>query len=249
MEDYLKERWSEIYARGANIEGDTFESFWTTVLQAGVWGEKTRKASNNFVPDKRVIEKIAVAAPEFAGDSDAYPFLLHPYVSNSLRDGRGANLPWLQELPDPMTGVVYGSWVELHPSTANKLGLDEGDLVEVESPQGKIAAPVLIYPAIRPDVIAMPIGQGHAEYGRYARNRGANPMQILAPVMDSETGSLASSATRVKLRATGRRAQLVKSGGESRELGRDIVQTTGSSANHGDNSAALHSIPITVETS
>jgi len=249
MEDYLKQRWREIYTRGANVEGDSFESFWTTILQAGVWGEKTRKASNTFVPDKRVIEKIGVAAPEFAGDSDAYPFILHPYVSNSLRDGRGANLPWLQELPDPLTGVVYGSWAELHPSTANDLGLAEGDLVEVESLQGKIMAPVLIYPAIRPDVIAMPIGQGHTEYGRYARNRGTNPMQILAPVMDSETGSLASSATRVKLRATGRRAQLIKSGGESRELGRGIVQTTGPSANHGEHSAALNNIPITVETS
>ena len=63
--------------------------------------------------------------------------------------------------------------------------------------------------------------------------------------MDQRTGALASSATRVKIKATGRRVELVKTGGNSRELGREIVQTTGSKAGQG-HSAKLNSIPITV---
>jgi len=75
----------------------------------------------------------------------------------------------------------------------------------------------------------MPIGQGHSEYGRYAKDRGSNPIQILAPQMDT-SGNLAWSATRVGLVATGKKVALVKTGGTSRQLGREIIQTTTSSA-------------------
>ena len=91
----------------------------------------------------------------------------------------------------------------------------------------------------------MPIGQGHSAYGRYAKNRGTNPIQILAPKIESTTGELAWSATRVKLVATGLKAKLVKTSGVSRELGRDIIQTTGSSTAAGQH-AGLNSIPIKV---
>jgi molybdopterin-containing oxidoreductase family iron-sulfur binding subunit len=162
-----------------------------------------------------------------------------------MHDGRGANLPWMQELPDPMTSVVYGSWLEMNPVTAKSLGLEEGDMVRVESTEGNLTAPVFIFPGIMPDVVAMPIGQGHSEYGRYAKNRGANPIQILAPQTDSKTGDLAWSATRVRLSPTGNKAKLVKTGGVSRELGRDIIQTTGSTAS-AEQHTAVTGIPLKV---
>ena len=226
MEEYLQQGWREIYQRESGSEKESFESFWQSVLKAGVWGEKSRRQHPPFTPAKAVIDSIEVPAPEFAGTAKDFPFILYPYLSNSFHDGRGANLPWMQELPDPMTSVVYGSWVEINPDTARQLGLSEGDLVVVQSPQGSITAPVYVYPAIMPEVIAMPIGQGHAEFGRYAKNRGANPLQILAPQMEPHTGSLAWGATRVKVIATGRKLELVKSGGTSRQLGREIIQTT-----------------------
>lgn len=244
MEDYLKGEWRGIY-EGAPATG-SFDEFWVAVLKAGVWGEQTRREPASVTVAADLIGGIAVAPPEFAGSTDEFPFVLHPYLSNALRDGRGANLPWMQELPDPMTSVVYGTWIELNPSTADELGLREGDLVEVQSPNGAVTVPVFVYPAIRPDVVAMPIGQGHSEYGRYAKNRGANPIAILAPVVEPVTGNLASSATRVRLVRTGRRTTVVKTDGTSRELGREIVQTTGGAASEGPN-ARLNSIPIVVE--
>ena len=244
MKDCVKDGWRQIYdSGGPDTRVESFESFWTGVLKAGVWGEKTHR-NPAFTLNKGIIERIGVQAPDFSGSSEDYPFILHPYVSTTLRDGRAANLPWMQELPDPMTSVVYGSWVEINPATAKRLGLTEGDLVDIESPQGKVRAPVYIYPAIMPDVIAMPIGQGHLEYGRYAKNRGVNPIEILSPQMEPLTGALASSATRVKITATGRRVKLVKTGGTSRQLGREIVQTTGGKAGEG-HSAKLNSIPVT----
>jgi anaerobic selenocysteine-containing dehydrogenase len=248
MEDYLRDGWSAIHAQAAGGT-EAFEPFWRDILRAGVWGQDTRRDHASVSVSQEVIADIDVGAPGFAGSEEAFPFVLYPYLSNALRDGRGANLPWLQELPDAMTSVVYGSWVELNPQTAAQLGVKEGDVLEVESPHGKIAAPVYVYPAIRPDVIAIPIGQGHTEYGRYARDRGVNPIRILAPQTEPETGALAWSATRVKLTRTGRHVELVKTGGESRELGRDIVQIASSEPDQGAaHSARLHSIGITVES-
>jgi anaerobic selenocysteine-containing dehydrogenase len=246
MEDYLQDGWQKIFERDENSQD--FDSFWRDVLRSGVWGENVRRDSTVSIASG-VIENIAVDEPEFAGSSEDYPFILHPYLSTGLYDGRGANLPWMQELPDPMTSVVYGSWVEMNPTTAAEMGLKDGDLVQVTSEFGSIDAPVLIFPAIMPDVVAMPIGQGHEALGRYAKDRGANPIRLLAPTTQSSSGNLASSATRVSLNPTGQRAVIVRTGGESRQLGRDIVQTTGGdSASAAEHSAKLNSIPIVVES-
>ena len=94
----------------------------------------------------------------------------------------------------------------------------------------------------RQDVIAMPIGQGHTNYGRYASNRGANPLEILSPLVDANSGNVASNATRVKIVATGKHVDIGQTGGKSRDLGRDIVQPTGGDAH----TAQMNSIPITV---
>ena len=246
LEDYLKDRWRQIYERSPRDPGD-FASFWRDVLRSGVWGEN-RRMQGPIVIDKQVIDDMGVAEPEFAGAADDYPFILQPYLSTAMYDGRGANLPWMQELPDPATGIVYGSWVEMNPVTAAKMGLVDGDLVRVTSEQGSIDAPLVMFPAIMPDVIAAPIGQGHDALGRYARNRGSNPIQLLAPKTDVSSGSLATCVTRVSVVATGRRQAPVKTGGETRQLGRNIVQSTGVGSGSAGHSAKLDSIPITVES-
>jgi anaerobic selenocysteine-containing dehydrogenase len=60
---------------------------------------------------------------------------------------------------------MWGSWVEINPETAHKLEIHEGDVVAVTSPQGTIELPAFIYPGLRPDVIAIPVGQGHTQFG------------------------------------------------------------------------------------
>lgn len=139
------------------------------------------------------------ADPQFDGDAGQYGFHLLPYPSIAFLDGSLAHLPLLQELPDPMSSAIWSSWVEINMQTADKMGIRQGDLVEITSSQGSIRVPAFPSPGIAPDVIAMPVGQGHENYTRYATGRGANPIEILAPVKEAETGSLAWGATRVKI--------------------------------------------------
>ena len=248
MENCIKDGWRRIYESVPTDEGETadFDSFWNDVLVSGVWGENVRR-DDAVTINADAVSAIDVADPEYAGDIGEYPFILHPYVTTALYDGRGANLPWMQELPDPMTSIVYGSWVEINPVTAADMGISDGDILRVTSTQGTIEAPAVLFPAIMPEVVAMPIGQGHEEFGRYASKRGVNPIQILAPSVDADSGGLATGATRVSIAVTGRRAEPVKIGGEARQLGRGIVQTTGGGGDAG-HSAKLNSIPIAVES-
>jgi len=64
-----------------------------------------------------------------------------------------------------------------------------------------------VSPGIAPDLIAMPVGQGHENFGRYATGRGVNPVSILAPLSEPQTGSLAWAATRVNIARAGGAAE------------------------------------------
>jgi anaerobic selenocysteine-containing dehydrogenase len=113
---------------------------------------------------------------------------------------------------------MWSSWIEINPATASKLNIRDGDLVDVTSSQGTLRAPAVLYPGIAPDVIAMPVGQGHERFTRYASRRGANPIAILAPAAEMETGALAWAATRVKIaRAADNDGSLILFAGELRE--------------------------------
>ena len=102
-----------------------------------------------------------------------------------------------------MTTAMWSSWVEINPKTAAQLRIAPGDLVEVSSQHGSVRAPAILSQGIAPDLIAMPVGQGHEKFGRFASGRGANPLSILAPLAERETGALAWAATRVKVARIG----------------------------------------------
>ena len=141
----------------------------------------------------------AIGEPQFDGDAAEYEFHFLPFPSLAFLDGSLAHLPLLQELPDPMSTAMWSSWIEINLQTAERLGIRQGDLVEVTSSQGSIRVPAFPSPGIAPDAVAMPVGQGHETYTRYASGRGENPIGILAPVKDASTGALAWAATRVKV--------------------------------------------------
>ncbi len=145
------------------------------------------------------------------------------YPTAQFYDGRGANRSWMQEQPDAITKAVWNSWVEMHPDMAAELGVERGDLVRVESAQGAIEAPVYVYRGIRPDTVAIPLGQGHTEYGRNARGRGVNPLDLLAANADPGSGALAYAGTAVNVTATGETARLVVTQGSTDDLDREIV--------------------------
>jgi anaerobic selenocysteine-containing dehydrogenase len=172
------------------------EDNWATVTKQG-WME-LKASGERAEANARPATEIRRDA-EFDGDAGQYPFYFLPFASQAFLDGSVAHLPWLQEMPDPVTTAMWSSWVEINPQTAARLGIGHGDVVEVASRHGTVRSPAVLSPGIAPDVIAMPVGQGHEVYTRYASGRGANPLKLLAPTEEPETGTLAWAATRVKI--------------------------------------------------
>lgn len=185
------------------------------VRQGGVWTEPAAGASAR----QQTPSALDLTPAVFHGDAKQFPLHFQPYLSLQFHDGSGANLPWMQELPDPVSSAMWGLPVEIDPKTAAQLGIQSGDLVRVESPHGSLEAPAYVHPAAIPGVVSMAVGQGHYHFGRYASNRGANPISILAPAFENTTGAPALGATRVRLARLHARGGLIQFSPQDRELG------------------------------
>jgi anaerobic selenocysteine-containing dehydrogenase/Fe-S-cluster-containing dehydrogenase component len=140
-------------------------------------------------------------------------------------DGRGANRPWLAEIPDTVSQVAWQTPVLANPATLAKLGLRSGDLAEIESRFGKLEAPAYEAPGVKPGVLIMALGQGHTSYGRYAEGTGINPIPLLAPELGS-AGGPALAVSLVAVKRSGRSLALAHTDGSRVQHDRKIALTT-----------------------
>jgi molybdopterin-containing oxidoreductase family iron-sulfur binding subunit len=106
---------------------------------------------------------------------------LYPYPSVKTFDGRAANRPWMQELADPITQAVWGAWAEIHPDTAKKIGVKQGDAVILRTNDGEVHVPAYVTEHVHRGIVAVPLGQGHSAYGRYAKSAGQGSAYSLLP--------------------------------------------------------------------
>ncbi len=207
---YLRSYMEKAQVGHGSFDSDGMDGFWDRFLEEGVWTDAERA----FPASRADLAAVAGAEPLSRQDAEsaAYPFHLQPFAPAGLGMGREAALPWMQELPDPMTSVVWGSWVEINPDSAARLGIRDGEWVWLESSVGKIKVPALLQPSARPDTLSMPFGQGHGIYGRYAGGRGTNVWQVLVPTQVREAGEAAWAATRVRVTRSGEMAPLIRLG-------------------------------------
>jgi anaerobic selenocysteine-containing dehydrogenase len=178
---------------GGSISAMDKVTFMAYFQQHGGWW-KTSDA--RVAPDASGVlnQNLVGNEAEFAGEGE---FFFVPFVSPTLAEA-GANKPWLQELPDPTTTVMWNTWIEMNPETAHELGIHNDDVVKIISEAGELQAYVYLYPAIRPDTIAVPFGQGHTAYGQFAKDRGSNPVDLIGLHFNA-AGDLAFSGMKVKV--------------------------------------------------
>lgn len=185
----------------ANFNAGEINTFAAYFQQFGGWWANENALATP--PPNTLNNAMNVPAPEYEGEGE---FMLLPYVSPVLGEA-GANKPWLQEVPDPTTTVMWNTWVEINTEIAHELGIENDDVVRLVSDAGAIEVSVYLYPAIRPDTIAIPFGQGHSAYGRYAEGRGVNPFDLLGPKFN-KAGDLAFASMKVKIEKTGKKRVL-----------------------------------------
>jgi molybdopterin-containing oxidoreductase family iron-sulfur binding subunit len=131
----------------------------------------------------------------------------------------------LQELPDSLTQIVWDNWIDVHPADAKRLGVGEGELLQVQSPLGTLELSAHVSGGVRLGTAAVAVGQGHSAFGRYAEGRGANPLPLLPAEPETASGGQPWIATKVLVTRTGRRRPLASTIGSDRPHGREIIQT------------------------
>ena len=167
----------------------------------------------------------SIPAPSDNTDASDSRLTLIASARMGMWDGRGANLSWLQEAPDQISKVVWDSWAELHPTTAGKMGIKDGDYVTIKSENGEITTRAFIYKGIHPSAIAVPIGRGHTELGRYAKDNGVNPLAILDGTTEPKTGEITTTTTRVDVGRSGKNKKQAKLMEVDSQYGRKLAAT------------------------
>jgi len=153
------------------------------------WGI-TATGSTVFLPHYEEVK--------YHGSTDDYPFVLNVVTLMSLGPySAAANLPTLQEICGMTVGESWEAWLEMNPAVAQELGLRDHDRVIVESEFGTLQTHVRLVPGLRRDVVNLPYNQGHRAVGRYAKGRGVNGLELLAPDSAPLTGLAAFTNTRV----------------------------------------------------
>jgi molybdopterin-containing oxidoreductase family iron-sulfur binding subunit len=118
----------------------------------------------------------------------------------ALRGSGGKIAPWLREIPDLLSGVAWSTWVELSPASAKRMGAKDGDLLELHTSAGGVRLPLSIYPGLRDDAVAVPLGD-------------ADVLTLLPVAIDSRSGGLALAGVTVTLTRTGERLDLPRADG------------------------------------
>ena len=202
---------------------------WESLLQKGGWwheADKHKKKKKDIAVKKGWPKagQLRIDDPKFAGGSE-FNFHFHPYSTVNMGSGNVTNLSWLMEMPEPMTTLSWGSWVEINPKKAAELGIDNGDILKVESPYGSIEAPAFIYPGIGPETVALPLGYGHDAFGKDASGRGANPVNLIGDHSSGNSEAPAWRGIRVKVTKTGKKTKMVREGHpEGEYVGAEVFQ-------------------------
>lgn len=205
---YVKNNWT------SSLGG---ESGWNKALHDGVIS--TMKTPSTYTTS--VLPQDAVNAAYQAYTSNKDKVELNLYTKVGVGDGRGANNPWLQELPDPISKVCWDNYASIGKVTADKLNLKDGDVITVKTKGGNIEGiPVLVQPGQARDTISIALGYGRTAGGRVAKNVGKNAY----PLVTFNGKTYNYTATDVTIEKTGDDYELPQTQTHHTIEGRDIIR-------------------------
>jgi MoCo/4Fe-4S cofactor protein with predicted Tat translocation signal len=100
------------------------------------------------------------------------------YRDYKVDDGRYSNNGWMQELPDPVTKLVWDNTVLMSRKTAQELGVKNSDVVEVKLGGRSVRGPVWVQPGMADYVLGLALGYGREWNGRIGYHVGFNAYEL-----------------------------------------------------------------------
>jgi Fe-S-cluster-containing dehydrogenase component len=213
---HLREVWrGDLFPRQDRWIG--FDDFWDHSLQEG--GFETKETPASEPPADRG-DLAACAAAILSDHAAAKGLQIRLYEKAGPRDGRHANNPWLQELPDPITRITWANYVSVAPALAAERGLEEGDVVILSGSGKAIELPVHVQPGQPRQAVSIALGYGRTRAGKVGDGVGANAFPLLAVSRGFSRGWTAG----FEIRKTGRREILAATQHHDSMEGRPIVR-------------------------
>jgi MoCo/4Fe-4S cofactor protein with predicted Tat translocation signal len=160
--DYLQKYWQENVYPAANVSTD-FKRFWTSALHDGVVKTTVRQTR---------LGKFAATIPAAKQATGDYELLIKK--SYMIGDGRYANNGWLLETPHPVSKVTWDNYAAISLATAQKLGVENDDMVSVSNGTAEIKLPVFVQPGLADGSIVVEYGFGRTFSGPIAEGVGFN---------------------------------------------------------------------------
>jgi molybdopterin-containing oxidoreductase family iron-sulfur binding subunit len=209
--DYIKETWQSVcFSKQSNHL--LFNDFWNHSLQAGVFEPGTEGGSPAAF-DWMALDK---HSPSPLTPSEIEVEL---FESIAIGDGRHANNPWLQELPDPVTKVTWDNFAAVSPAFAATKGLKDGDYIKLND---TLEVPVLLQPGQADGTFSVALGYGRTVAGKIGNNVGVNAW----PMVNEAYGALRFSGAVSGMATTGKNLEFARTQSHHNMEGRDIVRET-----------------------
>ena len=180
------------------IRGDN-EAAWRKFLHDGFLPNSAAAPVAAKLNDAALASEITNLKPAAAGRNNLEVVFHRDY---KLDDGRYNNNGWLQELPDPITKVVWDNVVLISRKTAQELGVKSQDLVEVKLGDRAVNGAIWVQPGMADYSLGLSLGYGRKNTGRVGRDVGFNAYLLRARA----TENFALGAT---VRPLGRTHQVV----------------------------------------
>ncbi len=212
--DYLKNAWKQKQSEVGSI--GPFDVFWTNFLKEGVVDTSNRNGKRNHGGTTR---KFLLSSLNKITKSKSDGTELVLFASIGQYDGSYANLSWLQELPDPVTKIVWDSYLMMSPEKAKELGVTDGHIVEIKTSSDVVSVPAFVQPGMHKDVVALAVGLGRTSVGAVGDGIGVNGFTLV----QNQSGEPVFSAIPVTISKTGQERELANSQGHHWMEGRQIV--------------------------
>ena len=141
------------------------EEKWKKFLHDGfLAGTQSAPVGASFDRAAAAAELAKAAAPKAPSKGELEVVFHRDY---SVDDGRYVNNGWLQELPDPITKIVWDNAVLLSRETAAQLGVKNGDVVAISAAGRSVEGAVWIQPGMADFTLGLALGYGR-KWGRIA---------------------------------------------------------------------------------
>ena len=135
----------------------------------------------------------------------------------TIWDGQFTNNAWLQELPKPLTKLTWDNAVMVNLKTAQRLGLNENDVIQIKLGGRSLEAPVFIQPGQAEDSLALSLGYGRSKGGKVLEGAGFNAYMI-------RTSTAPGFDTSVEVSKTGKTYDLVTTRDHQSMENRDLIR-------------------------